>query len=114
MQKTGFIYHLLPVAQWEKALVEGAYRPESLKKEGFIHCSTWDQVLESANLHLGEWDELVALKLIVRHLKQDLKWEPGRNGENFPHLYGMLPLSSVEDVLFIQKDRDGNFKWEDQ
>lgn len=112
MQTKGFIYHILPPVAWEKALLEEQYRPESLKTEGFIHFSTEDQVLESAAIYLSDHPELVVLRVVVKHIKDDLKWEEGRNGELFPHLYTKLNLESVENTRSILRQKDGSFAWE--
>ena len=42
--ESSYIYHITTVGAWEKAQLEGAYTAESLAIEGFIHCSTQDQV----------------------------------------------------------------------
>ena len=41
---SGYIYHITTAAAWEKAQTTGAYITDSLSTEGFIHCSTQDQV----------------------------------------------------------------------
>ncbi len=112
MQTTGFIYHIITPEEWEKTLLEEQYRPQSLKTEGFIHFSTEDQVLESAQLYLSDHPELVVLRVVLKHIKDKVKWEEGRNGELFPHLYGKLNLESVENTRNILKQVDGSFAWE--
>ena len=42
--ESGYIYHITTAAAWEKAQTNGAYIADSLSTEGFIHCSTQDQV----------------------------------------------------------------------
>ena len=113
IQRKGFIYHLVPPAVWEKALLEGRYKPASLASEGFIHLSTEAQLFESARIHLSGFEELVVLRVVVRHLRDELKWEEGRDGELFPHLYGELPFESVDDTLVLVRQEDGSFAWED-
>ena len=80
MVQNGKIFHLVTVQRWEKALIEGRYRPDSLKAEGFVHCSTWDQLLESADLHFKTEDRLVVAYIMEKHVKKNLVWEKGRNG----------------------------------
>ena len=43
------IYHIAKLEDWEKAKGGGSYFVESLEKEGFIHCSNKDQVVDVAN-----------------------------------------------------------------
>ena len=39
------IYHITRRADWQAALAAHAYTADSLASEGFIHCSTAQQVL---------------------------------------------------------------------
>lgn len=112
MQTKGFIYHLVPLGRWEKALVEGRYAPESLVEEGFVHCSTEEHILESARLHMGQFSELVVLRLLVKKLKKDLKWEYGRDGVDFPHYYNEVPFDAIDDTLMISQNDKGDFDWD--
>jgi uncharacterized protein (DUF952 family) len=109
----GKIFHLVTPERWEKALVEGAYRPESLKTEGFIHCSTWDQLLESAELHFKGEEVLVVTYIIEKHVRKHLVWEKGRNDEDFPHLYCDFPFAAVETTKLLVRDENGKWKVEE-
>ena len=44
------ILHILRQREWEEALRLGAYQPPSLDSEGFIHCSTVTQLVDTANI----------------------------------------------------------------
>ncbi len=112
MDTKGKVYHIVPTAVWSRALQEARYKPESLKTEGFIHLSTWEQVLESAQLHYGAHEDLVVVSLIEKHLKDDLKWEPSRGGALFPHLYSDWPWEAVETSRMLFKNANGEFEWE--
>ena len=37
----------------------------------------------------------------------DLRWEPSRGGDLFPHLYGDLPLAAVKTATAIPLGPDG-------
>lgn len=113
MQKKGFIYHLVTPAAWRKAMEEGRYRPQSLISEGFIHLSTEVQVLESAALHFADFEALIVLRVVVKQVRNQLKWEVGRNDEEFPHLYGELPWEAIETTLELKRLPDGSFAWDD-
>ena len=43
------IYHIVQRDSWEAACAQGRYEPESLRTQGFIHCSTTEQVAPVAN-----------------------------------------------------------------
>lgn len=112
MDTNGKIYHIVPVKVWDKALLESKYRPESRKTEGFIHFSKFEQVLESAELHFQGHDALVVISMVEKHCKKDLKWEPGRNGELFPHLYAEFPWDAVETSRMLVRNSAGKLEWE--
>lgn len=112
MQHQGKIFHLVPDHVWQKVLVEGHYRPASLKAEGFIHCSTWEQLLESAELHFAGEDRLVVAFIIEKHVRKILKWEKGRGDQDFPHLYGKFPFDAVETTKVLVRDAEGRFQFE--
>ena len=53
------ILHITTRSQWERAILLGIYHDSSLENESFIHCSTQQQILRSANEHYrGQSDEL--------------------------------------------------------
>ena len=114
MMHKGKIFHLVPSKRWQKALIEGRYEPESLKKEGFIHCSTWEQLLETADLYFKDDDSLEVLFIIERHVKKILKWEKSRNEQDFPHLYGKFPFESVETTRKLLRNAEGKFEMEEE
>jgi uncharacterized protein (DUF952 family) len=105
------IYHITTHEAWERALELGQHKTDSLKTEGFIHCSEESQVLESANKHYAEHDSVVVLHIVEKHVKDILKREPSRGGQLFPHLYAPLPLEAVEDQSLLQRGPDGGFVW---
>ena len=57
------ILHILKRAEWEDARLRGEYRPPSLDAEGFIHCSTVDQVIDTANLFFTAVNDLLLLRI---------------------------------------------------
>ncbi|MBD3764503.1 MAG: DUF952 domain-containing protein [Rhodobacterales bacterium] len=63
--------------------------------DGFIHFSTAAQVAETAAKHFARESDLVLVALNPDRLGQDLRWEPSRGGQLFPHLYRPLRLDEV-------------------
>ena len=105
------IYHITTREKWEKALNSGVYTHEDLQKEGFIHCSTKEQLIASAEKHYAAFDELVILCIVEKRVKEILKWEPSRGGQLFPHVYGTIPLEAVESQNLLVKNEVGKFEW---
>lgn len=91
-----YIYHVCKMPEWAEAQITGCYYGSSQDKEdGFIHCSSREQVVMSVAKHRAGQDNLVMLVLDPSRLGQRLKWEPSRSGTLYPHIYEGLPLESV-------------------
>jgi len=103
------ISHICSRSAWEEAQMVGFYEAESLKVEGFIHCSRPEQILKVANLYFPEVTDLVLLWIDLQALTADLRWELSDGGV-FPHLYGLLNLAAVIGVSDLVPDSDGIFR----
>ncbi len=112
------ILHITSKSEWEQAQQRGEYIAPSLQTEGFIHCSTENQVLHVANAFYRGRNDLVLLKLDEAQLKPELKWEPPAgspapgisDSDLFPHIFGPINLTAVASVLNFEPDSaSGNF-----
>jgi uncharacterized protein (DUF952 family) len=93
---TRLIYHICLAEEWNSAKLSGRYSGSSQDKmDGFIHFSSGQQVIESAEKHRFGQDNLILLEVNSQKLGINLKWELSRNSEKFPHLYGDLPVIAV-------------------
>ncbi len=108
------IYHLAIPGDWEHALDKEVYVPPHFEAEGFIHCSTEAQLLPSAEKHFKAENELVVLEMSEKHkqLRPILKWEPSRDGELFPHLYGKLPILAVYNTRMLFRNKAGVWEFD--
>lgn len=107
--RTDVIFHIASLEDWKKSLEMGEYICPSLKSEGFIHFSTSDQVVSTANRHYIGTSGLVLLRVDVPKLSATIKYELAANGEIYPHLYGPLNLDAVEKVVDFPPNPDGTF-----
>jgi len=101
--------------EWLEAQRAGRYSPASVDSEGFIHCSTAEQVLTVANLFYSRVPDLVLLQIDPQKVEMEIRWEaPAMSDpqpdERFPHIYGPLNLSAVIGVLDFRPDEDGVFR----
>ena len=100
-----------------KILTEAAFREAGLKgrfagsaddlRDGFIHLSAGHQLEGTLAKHFAREEGLVLLALDPARLGPDLKWEPSRGGDLFPHLYAPLGLSTVLWCERIRLGEDG-------
>jgi uncharacterized protein (DUF952 family) len=104
------ILHITPLATWEQASATGELRPESLESEGFIHASTFDQVVRVANAFYAGQNGLVLLCIDTKRLHSPIQWEQAVDvDDTFPHIYGPLNADAVTEVLTFEPDASGQF-----
>lgn len=89
------IYHLAKPGDW--ARTTDAYSPPSIDEEGFVHCSTVDQLRVVARERYLNHNGLILLTIDPDELDHEaLIYEDSYGqGEEFPHVYGPLPTSAV-------------------
>lgn len=109
------IYHLVTRPEWEEARRLAIYSPPSLTSDGFIHCSTLDQLVTTANAFFRGRGDLVVLCIEEPRLRAPLRFEApadpsdARSHERFPHLYGALNPDAVAEVVDFPCSDDGSF-----
>jgi uncharacterized protein (DUF952 family) len=104
------LYHITTLADWEAAQAAGSYQSDSLGAQGFIHCSTREQVLKVANRFYRGRHGLVLLAIDPTRLRPEVRYENLEGGaELFPHLYGPLNLDAVSGVHAFEPIVDGGF-----
>lgn len=102
------IYKIVAASVWRTAQEAGAFRGAGVDlSDGFIHFSTAAQVEETARRHYAGATDLLLVAVDATRLGGALKWEPSRNGELFPHLYGPLSLDAVLRADTLPASPDG-------
>ena len=103
------ILHITTSGEWDAALAKGEYVAASLADEGFIHCSTAQQVTHVADWFYRDVPDLVLLCVDADALESELRWERSGDGfaGDFPHVYGPIETSSVLEVLAWARGDDG-------
>jgi uncharacterized protein (DUF952 family) len=94
------ILHLALPDDWAAAFADGHYttstRGMTLEQQGFIHCSTRDQLEDTANRFYADLDQLVVLTIDPLLVPARIVFEPGADVDVlFPHIYGPLPVAAV-------------------
>ncbi len=93
------IFHIATVAEADRLRSEGELRPPSLEADGFIHCSTAEQVVATTARYFEADAELMLVELDPELVASELRWPEVYPGEHFPHLHGPLRASDVLGVL---------------
>jgi glutathione S-transferase len=95
------IFHMALPDDWAAAFGTGEYRTSTrgvtLEQEGFIHCSTREQIEGTANRFYDDLDQLVLLTIDPVLVPSPIVWEPPAPDVDvlFPHIYGPLPITAV-------------------
>ena len=96
------IFHVCAKESWKTAQEQGFYQADSLLSEGFMHCSTVEQVPGVLTRYYKDVPNLMLLHIEESKLTAPLKYElaPSVN-EEFPHIFGQLNLDAVIKVETI-------------
>ena len=102
------IYKVCSKAVWEEIRQLTLWNGSSHDlRDGFIHFSTASQLDGTVRKHYAGQTDLMLLAIDAETLGVALKWEPSRGGDLFPHLYGPLPISTIESVQDLTVSTDG-------
>jgi uncharacterized protein (DUF952 family) len=118
------LYHLTEAQTWNAAVATGEYRQStrgvSLERQGFIHCSLAHQVRRVAEFVYADAEDLVLLEIDPDRLAVGVVFEPGESPpsatnqplqpgatEEFPHIYGPVPVGAVVNVVPVTRDGSG-------
>jgi len=104
------LYKICPAASWADAQTSGCL-PVSRddQRDGFVHLSTASQVRGSLRRHFAAQPDLILLEIPESRIPAgELRWEPARSGELFPHLYSALVSKLVARAIALPLGADGN------
>ena len=104
------IYHIATEVDWGRRT--DVYVPDGWRAEGFVHCSTDEQVVRVANHLFAGRQDLVLLHIDPSGLTALVVWEDSEgSGEDFPHVYGAIETAAAENAEPFPCGPDGTFDW---
>lgn len=104
------LLHITTPDEWQAAVAAGALIADSLETEGFIHCSTAEQVLIPANERYADRTDLCLLVIDPDALTSKLVFEDSYStGQSFPHVYGPINPDAITKVVAFPCESDGTF-----
>ncbi len=119
------IYHIVTAADYRKNVIGNMYAPESLVREGFIHCTSGKDttLLVMEDFFSNVSGTIYLLKIITNAVIAPVRFEdaaPSPEGGSrhlevksvFPHIYGSLNLDAVESIGVVGRSGD-KFLWPD-
>jgi beta-hydroxylase len=108
---TDVIYRFADPAALAASSVSGAFEGEAVDaRDGFIHCSTRDQLAGTLAAHFAGVDRIALAEIDAGALGDALKWERSRDGETFPHVYGPIPFAAIRSIHLMHRDADGAWR----
>ena len=114
MRNPEFIYKVTSREVFDASLAAGRFVGMPVDHvDGYLHFSTAAQLRETLRLYFAGQSDLVLFALKAADLGAELRWEPSRGGQLFPHLFGDLRMSAVTDSATISVATDGNVELPD-
>ncbi|WCR04463.1 DUF952 domain-containing protein [Paracoccus saliphilus] len=103
------IYKILRASEWATLRSDGhsAGAPVDIA-DGFVHFSTAAQLPGTLAKHFADEDDLTLLACDAQALGDDLRWEPSRGGDLFPHLYRTFEMTDIRWTRAITRGADGH------
>ncbi len=92
------IYHIVLPEIWEKFKDEKFYEADSLKVEGFIHCSFAGQLETVLRRYYKDAVEVLILEIEPKKITSKLVNEPSTGGEIYPHIYGEINTDAIVGI----------------
>jgi len=108
--RDAIIYKILRQSEWESLQRDGSFTGSVHdKRDGFIHMSTRAQLQGTLDKHYTQGDVVILIAVRLADIESDVKWEVSRGGAEFPHIYGELSLSAVEQHWALSPDPKGRY-----
>ena len=103
------IFHIARSEAWASG-AQGSYSPEMFPVDGFVHCSTEDQVVKVADIRFRGQKGLVLLCIDTDKVTAEIRYENLEGGrELFPHIYGEINTDAVVQVAEFEPGAEGYF-----
>ena len=105
------ILHGMKKNYWISHCNDAQYGFDDIKKNGFIHCSTIAYFWRVVH-HFNEPNtEYVIICIDTDKVLADIKWEDCESniGRYYPHIYGVINIDAIINVLPLFIDEEGNF-----
>lgn len=105
------IFHITTRQEYEAAQTRGIYIPAGFHRDGFIHCSYSEQLIEVANFNFRGQSDLVLLEIEGAEVGAQVMDENLEGGDQlYPHIYGHLPTTAVNRVHSFPVREDGTLE----
>jgi uncharacterized protein (DUF952 family) len=105
---TDKIAYKVLTADERAALESGSFKGAPIDlADGFIHLSTASQLTVTVDRHFCGRDNLTIAAIDLEALGDSVRWEPSRDGQLFPHVYGPLDPAVIIALASLERAADG-------
>ncbi|MEZ5937492.1 MAG: DUF952 domain-containing protein [Hyphomonadaceae bacterium] len=101
------IYKVVTAEQWAEAQAGAPVRAPVDVADGYVHFSTAAQLQETLDKWFRGLDGCVLVEFSADDFSADLKWEPSRGGQLFPHVYGLVSARLAAAVWSLELGPEG-------
>ena len=89
-------FKVLTQQQWADFERERVFRGAPVDiADGYIHLSTAGQLEATIAKYFADQTGLMIAEVDLICLGDNIRWEPARGGDLFPHIYAELPIHAV-------------------
>ena len=93
-----YVFKITTAVEWASAAAAGSFTGSAADlRDGFIHLSAAHQMRETAARHFAGQEGLVLVAFPEDQLL-NLRWEPSRGGDVFPHVHGAIAVAAASWV----------------
>ena len=103
------IYHIVLPDFWKSQENNEFYFSETFPAEGFIHCSTEQQLEGVLQRYYSNASEVIKLTLEEDELTSPLRYEEATNNELFPHIFGGINQEAIAAIDVLIEIFPGEF-----
>jgi len=108
------IFHFINQTDLGQYLNDRELVVPSLGSQGFIHCSTLDQVIGVANFLAPYDEEMRLIEIEEERVTPEVRYENTDGGETlFPHIYGALNRDAIVTIHPLEWDGEDGYQLPD-
>lgn len=101
------IYKVLTADQWAAAEAGAPVQAPVDITDGYVHFSTAGQLQATLSKWFRGQTGCLLASFDADDFGQDLKWEPARDGDLFPHVYGRVSAKQAKAIWLLETGPDG-------
>jgi len=102
------VYKVMSEAELRQMQRDGVFHGSAADiVDGYIHLSCRSQLAATLDRHFSGVEGLMLVAVDLARLGDNVRWEPARGGELFPHIYGRLPAEAAVSVTALERTADG-------